>query len=124
MACPKNLIGTVDVYQVDHHGLDVSANPVLINALSPRVALINSGPRKGGEAVGYARLKSNKAIEAIYQLHRNVRTTDKDNAMSGYIANDEEACQGNFIKLSVDPTGKSYTMTIPAKQISRMYRTR
>jgi competence protein ComEC len=124
LACPKNLIGAVDVYQVDHHGFDVSNNPVLISALRPRVALINDGPRKGGEAGTYARLRGNREIEAIYQLHRNVRTADNDNAPSGFIANDEEACQGNFIKLSVDRTGKTYTVTIPAKQISRTYRVR
>ena len=124
LVCPNRVVGSVDVYQVDHHGLDISANPVLINALRPRVALINDGPRKGGEAMAFATLKSNRDIEAIYQLHRNVRTTDKNNAPPDFVANDEEACQGNFIKLSVDPTGKSYTVTIPAKQISRTYRTR
>lgn len=124
LVCPQNLIGAVDVYQVDHHGTDVSNNPKLIGALSPRVAVIDDGPRKGGEAGTYARLKSNLAVEAIYQLHRNLRTTDKDNTMSGYIANEAEECQGNFIKLSVDPTSKSYTISIPAKQISRNYRTR
>jgi hypothetical protein len=92
--------------------------------VSPRVALIGSGPRKGGEAGTFARLKSNQAIEAIYQLHRNVRTTDKDNAPSDFIANDGETCQGNFIKVSVDPSGASYIVSIPAKQISRTYRTR
>lgn len=122
--CPRNLVGVVDVYQVDHHGFDVSNNPSLIRALKPRVAVINDGPRKGGEARTFSTLKSVKEIEAIYQLHRNVRTTDKDNAPSGFIANDEEACQGNFIKLSVDPSGKSYTVSIPAKQISRSYRVR
>ncbi len=124
LACPKNLVGAVDVYQADHHGFDVSNNPVLIRALRPRVAMIDNGPRKGGEAGTLARLKGSSEIEAIYQLHRNVRTTDKDNAPSGFIANDEEACQGNFIKLSVDPTGQTYTVTIPAKQISRTYRVR
>ncbi|HMG74911.1 MAG TPA: MBL fold metallo-hydrolase [Pyrinomonadaceae bacterium] len=124
LVCPRNLVGVVDVFQSDHHGLDVSNNPTLIRALSPRVAVINDGPRKGGEAGVYARLKSVNAIEAIYEIHRNVRTADRDNAPSGFIANDEEACQGNFIKLAVDPTGKSYTVTIPAKQISRSYRTR
>jgi len=124
LACPKNLVGVVDVLQVDHHGMEISNNPVIIRALKPRVALINDGPCKGGEAGTYARLKETKEIEAVYQLHRNVRTTDKDNAPSDFIANDEEACQGNFIKLSIDATGKAYTMTIPAKQISRSYRTR
>jgi competence protein ComEC len=124
LACPRNIVGAVDVYQVDHHGMDVSNNPILVGALAPRVAIIDDGPRKGGEAGTYARLKAVEEIEAVYQLHRNLRTTDKDNTMSGYIANEEENCQGNFIKLSVAPNGKSYTVSIPAKQISRSYRTR
>ena len=124
LVCPRNLIGAVDVYQVDHHGTDASNNPALVNALKARVDMINDGPRKGGEARTFATLKSVKETEAIYQLHRNLRTTDKDNTLAGYIANEEEACQGNFIKLSVEPGGKSYRVSIPAKQISRSYRTR
>ena len=124
LVCPNRIVGPVDVYQVDHHGFDISNNPQLIRALDPRVAVINNGPRKGGEAGTYARLKNRKEIEGIYQLHRNVRTTDKENAPADFIANDEEACVGNFIKLSVDPNAKSYTVTIPAKQISRTYRVR
>jgi hypothetical protein len=124
LACPKNLVGQVDVFQVDHHGNDSSNNPVLVRALDPRVAIINSGPRKGAEAGTFATLSKLSAIEGIYQLHRNLRTTDKDNTSSPYIANEAEACQGNFIKLSVEPDGKSYTVSIPAKQISRHYRTR
>ena len=111
-------------YQADHHGTDVSNNPTLLRALNPRVAVIDNGPRKGGDARVYATLTSLKEIQGIYQLHRNVRTTDKENTMPGYIANEEEACQGNFIKLSVEPKSKSYTVSIPAKQITRSYRTR
>jgi competence protein ComEC len=124
LACPKNLAGAVDVYQVDHHGADSSNNPVLITALKPRVAIINNGPRKGGEARTFATLRSVKDIQAIYQVHRNVRTTDKDNAPSDFLANDEEACKGEFIKLSVNSGGKSYSVSIPSKQISRTYQTR
>jgi competence protein ComEC len=124
LACPKNIVGPVDGYQADHHGIDLSNNPVFVRALNPRVAVIDSGPRKGAEAGTFATLKQLPSIEAIYQLHRNLRTSDKDNTMAGYIANEEEACQGNFIKLSVEPNGRSYTVSIPAKQISRRYRTR
>lgn len=124
LACPKNLAGAVDVYQVDHHGVDNSNNPALVNALNPRVAIINNGPRKGGEPRSYATLKGVKDIQAIYQIHRNLRTTEKDNSPSGFVANDEEACHGEFIKLSVDSDGKSYNVSIPSKQISLRYRTR
>ena len=124
LVCPKNLIGSVDVYQVDHHGTDSSNNPALIRALKPRVAVIDSGPRKGAEANTFATLKSVSEIEAIYQLHRNVRTTEKENAPADFVANDEEACKGEFIKLSVNPDGKSYSVSIPAKKISRRYKVR
>ncbi len=124
LACPQNIVGPVDVYQADHHGIDLSNNPVLLRALNPRVAVIDSGPRKGAEAGTFATLKRVSSIEAIYQLHRNLRTGDKDNTMAGYIANEEEACQGNFIKLSVEQNSRSYTVSIPAKQISRKYRIR
>ena len=124
LACPRNIVGPVDIYQVDHHGVDSSNNPALVRALNPRVALIDSGPRKGAEPVTFATLKSIPGIEAIYQLHRNLRTTDKDNTLAGYIANEEEACAGNFIKLSVATDNRSYVISIPAKQISRTYRTR
>ncbi len=124
LACPKSVVGIVDVYQVDHHGLDLSNNPAFVRTLKPRVAIINNGPRKGGEARTFATLKSLNETEAIYQLHRNVRTVDKDNTMSDYIANEAEVCQGNLIKISVDPMARSYTVSIPARQLSRRYRTR
>jgi competence protein ComEC len=124
LACPRNLVGSVDVFQVDHHGVDSSNNPVLVQALKPQVAIIDNGPRKGAEAGTIATLKANRAIKAIYQLHRNVRTTEKENAPSDFVANDEEACHGEFIKLSVTSDGRSYTVSIPAKQISRSYKSR
>lgn len=124
LACPKNIVGAVDVFQVDHHGVDSSNNPSLTRAINPRVAIIDNGPRKGAESNTFATLKSNPELQAIYQLHRNLRTTDKDNTMAGYIANEEESCQGNFIKLSIEPNSTAYTVTIPAKQISRRFRTR
>ena len=124
LVCPKNLVGRIDVYQVDHHGTDSSNNPALVQALKPRVAIVDNGPRKGNDARPFATMKSVPEIEAIYQLHRNVRTTEKDNAPPDFIANDEEACQGEFIKLSVNPDGKSYSVSIPSKKISRNYLTR
>jgi beta-lactamase superfamily II metal-dependent hydrolase len=124
LACPKNLVGLVDVYQVDHHGTDSSNNPALVRSLAPRVAIIDSGPRKGAEVHTFATLKAVSGLESIYQLHRNLRTSDKDNAMAGYIANEDEACQANFIKVSVDPNSRAYTVSIPAKQITRRYQTR
>ncbi|HSE24039.1 MAG TPA: MBL fold metallo-hydrolase [Pyrinomonadaceae bacterium] len=121
LVCPDNLVGAVDVFQVNHHGVDNSNNPALVRALNPRVAIIGNGSRKGGDERTFTTLKEVPDV-AIYQLHRNVTTTA--NAPAEYVANDEEFCRGEFIKLSVAPGGKSYTVSVPAKRISRRYQVR
>ncbi|MEJ7618341.1 MAG: MBL fold metallo-hydrolase [Pyrinomonadaceae bacterium] len=124
LACPRNLPGAVDVYQVTHHGLDSSNNPALVGALRPRVAITNNGPRKGGAAATHATLRRHVAAADIYQLHRNVTTTEQENAPAANIANEAENCQGEYIKLSVDDKGRTYTVTVPSKKTTRTYKTR
>jgi len=121
LACPVNLVGPVDVYQSDHHGLDISNNPALLEALHPSVAVINNGPQKGGSAKTFARLKALADLQAIFQLHRNIATTAADNAPPECVANDDAPCKGEFIELSVDPSGTSYSVGIPAKGAARRF---
>jgi competence protein ComEC len=125
LVCPVKLVPPVDVFQVTHHGNDSSNPPQLVRALSPTVAVINNGPRKGGQPKTFATLKSMQSIQAIYQLHRNVIPADAQaNTDEALIANVEENCEGNYIKLSVAPDSESYTVTIPAKNLSRTFQTK
>jgi competence protein ComEC len=124
LICPKDLIGPVDLFQVNHHGVANSNNPAMVRALKPRVAVIDNGPRKGADKKTYATLKSVREIEAIYQLHRNLTTTWNDNTAATFIANDDEKCQGEFIKVSVSPNARSYRVEIPSKKISNSYEVR
>jgi beta-lactamase superfamily II metal-dependent hydrolase len=123
--CPKNQVGQVDVYQVTHHGLDSSNNPVVLKSLEPTVAVMNNGSTKGCMPEVFATLQATKSLEAIYQLHKNLRPDGNvNNVADEYIANREEKCQGNYVKLSVAPDGKSYTLAIPANQHERTFRTK
>jgi competence protein ComEC len=126
LVCPVNLVGPVDVYQSNHHGLDQSNHPLLIASLAPTVAVINNGPKKGCEPQMFAALKSTASIQAIYQLHRNLRPDgDVANVSSPqYIANEDEQCAGNYIKLSVDPPAKTYTVTVPSTKHEKTYNVR
>ena len=124
MVCPSNSIGRVDVYQVDHHGVDISNNPLLIRSLAPTVSVMNNGPRKGGAKATLATLRSVSSIQTMYQVHRDLRGGAEYNTDDDYIANLEEKCSGNYIKCAVDPSGKSYTISIPAKGFAKTYQTR
>jgi competence protein ComEC len=121
LACPKNLVGVVDVYQVTHHAADNSNNPALVAAVAPTVAVIDNGPKKGGTPVVYKLLRATPSIKDVFQLHRNVETTAADNAPPEMVANDEEACKGEWIRLRVDPPAKSYEVEVHGKGTKRTY---
>jgi competence protein ComEC len=125
LVCPKNLVGKpVDVYQTNHHGLDQSNNPVLVKSLAPTIAVINNGPKKGGEKGTFATLKATSSIKDIYQVHRNVRVGPEQNTAPELVANADENCKGDHLKLSVDPTGKSYAVFVPSTKHEQTYETR
>jgi competence protein ComEC len=124
LVCPKSLVLPVDVYQVTHHGGDSSNHPALVQALQPRVAVMNNGAKKGGSESVVRLLKSTPSIEALFAVHRNVQTEPIANAEPALTANDVEQCSGEYVRLSVAPDAKNYTVTVPSKKTSRTFATR
>ena len=124
---PVNRVGTVDVYQVNHHGLDVSNHPVLVKSVAPTVSIMNNGHTKGCGPQTFATLKAAKSIKAMYQVHKNLRKDgDKNNASDEHIANltNPKDCKALALKLSVAADGKSYTVFNPRNGNKRTFKTR
>jgi beta-lactamase superfamily II metal-dependent hydrolase len=122
LVCPANLIGTVDLFQTSHHGLDRSNSPQFVWALQPKVAIMNDGPRKGGPPSVFDILRHSPGLEDIWQVHLALGTPKEVNTGEDMIANlgTSAECKGISLKVSVEPNGR-YTVTNQRNGFSKTY---
>ena len=121
-ACPANLFGEVDLYQVTHHGMHMSGAPAHIAAVRPLVAVMNNGPRKGGSPATYEALTAAESLIDLWQVHRAVESGPQHNPSAEFIANlgETEDCEGHWIKAEVEPDGH-FTITNSRLLFSKDY---
>ncbi len=86
LMCPTNKVGTVDLYLVSHHGSDTSGSDALVQALQPRVAVMNNGPTKGGGPRTFESLSRVASLGDLWQNHYAVAAGDA-NRQESFIAN-------------------------------------
>jgi competence protein ComEC len=110
LACPKNLLGTVDLFLVTHHGTDLSNPKALDWALHPRVAVIDNGPRKGASPAAWEIVHDSPGLEDLWQLHYAEESDRDHNVAEDRIANVKENCEGKYLKVVAEKDG-SFTLT-------------
>lgn len=123
LVCPTDKIGPIDLFQVTHHGMAISNHPTLVKTIAPTVAIMNNGPRKGGDAATVKLLRSISSIQALYQLHKNAATGPGDNTDPALIAN-TDAAGGQFIRVVVPPDGSRFEVGIGAMGPVRSFESR
>ncbi len=131
LVTPYNLAGVVDVYQTNHHGLEVSNHPVLLQRLAPTVVVMNNGPRKGGQPGTFAAIRAAGSVQALFQVHQSYNVPAATNAAAEFVANfgdlrgpEAAKCPAHVVKMTVAADGASYTLSLPATGHSRTYRTK
>ncbi|MDP8983225.1 MAG: MBL fold metallo-hydrolase [Acidobacteriota bacterium] len=120
LACPNNLIGTVDVYLTTHHGSEPSGPPQIVHALHPRVAIMNNGAKKGGNPKAWQIVKDSPGLEDLWQVHYAMEGGREHNAADTYIANVDEFCEGKSLKLTAESNG-AFTVTNSRNKYQKSY---
>ena len=129
LMCPINKIGTAQILIVSHHGWYPSSSPALIDALHPRVAIMDNGALKGGSTPTLQRLKNDPGLENWWQLHYSMEGGAKWNAPDAFIANLDRATDpqapdaGHGITLTVQRNG-SFRVTNERTGQTRTYAAR
>jgi len=122
LMCPNNPIGTVDVLLVSHHGLNQSNSPALVDAVHPRVAIMNNGARKGASPDAWQIVKDSPGLEDLWQLHYAVAGAKEHNVPDSFIANIDEQCTGQYLKLTAEGNG-SFTVWNQRNKFEKVYKT-
>jgi len=106
LMCPVNKIGEVDLLVVSHHGWNQSSSPALVEAVSPRVAIMDNGAKKGGSPSVWDTIQKSPGLEDLWQLHYSDEGGPSHNVDAARIANLQGPDTGNYIKVTAFPNGE------------------
>ncbi len=126
LMCPVNKLGTAQILVVSHHGWYPSSSPALVDALHPRIAIMDNGALKGGSPATFKTLKSAPGLENWWQLHYSMEGGATWNAPDAYIANldrakDPQAKDSGYgLELTVSRSG-SFTVTNERTGVTKHY---
>jgi competence protein ComEC len=105
LMCPVNKLGKVDVLVVSHHGLFQSSSPALVEAVQPRIAIMDNGAKKGGSTATFDTLAKTPGLETLWQLHFSDEAGVEHNSAEEYIANPTGPDAADYLKLTVNKNG-------------------
>jgi competence protein ComEC len=105
LVCPNNKLGAIDIYVVSHHGWYQSNSPAFLNAIEPRVAIMDNGASKGGTPSAWDIIEKSPRLENLWQLHFSDEGGAAHNVAAEFIANPDGPDAGNYLELTAWPDG-------------------
>jgi len=99
LVCPENLIGKVDVYLVNHHGFNLSNSKAFVDAIHPRVAIMDNGAHKAGSPEAWQTVHESPGLEDLYMLHTAEGSDAAHNSPDPLIANLKGGSDGSWVKV-------------------------
>ena len=110
LVCPANLIGTVDVYLVNHHGFNLSNSKAFVDAIHPRVAIMDNGAHKAGSPEAWQTVHESPGLEDLWMLHTAEDSDAAHNSPADQIANLKGGADGAWLKVVASRDG-SFSVT-------------
>jgi len=122
LVCPNNKLGAIDIYIVSHHGWGQSGSLPFLNAIAPRVAIMDNGAKKGGTPAAWDIIEKSPRLEDLWQLHFSEEGGAAHNVASEFIANLVGPDAGNYLQFTAWPDGSFSVFnsrTLNSKQYPR-----
>jgi competence protein ComEC len=110
LVCPNNPLGHVSLYLVDHHGMNLSNTRALVDAIHPRVAIMDNGAHKAGSPEAWQTVHESPGLLDLWMLHTAEGSDAAHNSADPLIANLKGGSDGHWLKVVADGDG-SFTVT-------------
>ena len=110
LVCPVNLIGHVDLYMVNHHGFNLSNSKAFVDAIHPRVAIMDNGAHKAGSPEAWQTVHESPGLEDLWMLHTAEGSDAAHNSPANRIANLKGGTDGAYFKVAAGRDG-SFSVT-------------
>ncbi len=120
LVCPANPIGAVDLYMANHHGNDLSNSRAFVDAIHPRVAIMDNGAHKAGGPEAWQTIHDSPGLENLWMLHTAEDSNAAHNSPEAFIANVKGGADGAYLKVVATPDG-SFSVTNGRTGVSKKY---
>ena len=121
LMCPTNPIGRVDLYLVDHHGMNLSNSKAIVDAIHPVVAIMDNGAHKAGSPEAWQTVHESPGLKDLYMLHTAEGSDAAHNSAEEFIANPKGDGDGHDLKVVAHRDG-SFTVTNSRTGKTKEYR--
>ena len=111
LVCPNNPIPPIDLYLVTHHGMNLSNARAIVDAIHPRVAIMNNGAHKAGSPEAWQTVHDSPGMQDLYMLHTAEGSDAAHNSPEALIANPKgSSADGAYFKVLANADG-SFSVT-------------
>ena len=110
LVCPDNLIGHIDLYLVNHHGFNLSNSRAFVDAIHPRVAIMDNGAHKAGSPEAWQTVHESPGLEDLWMLHTAEGSDAAHNSPDPLIANLKGGSDAAYFKVIAHLDG-SFSVT-------------
>jgi competence protein ComEC len=120
LVCHSNPLGAVSLYLVDHHGFNLSNTKSLVDAIHPRVAIMDNGAHKAGSPEAWQTVHESPGLLDLYMLHTAEDSDAAHNSAEPLIANLKGDSDGHYFKVVAHNDG-SFTVTNSRTRQTKQY---
>lgn len=110
LVCPNNPIGHVSLYLVNHHGFNQSNTKAFVDAIHPRVAIMDNGAHKAGSPEAWQTVHESPGLLDLWMLHTAEDSDAAHNSAEELIANPRGDGDGHYLKVIAEKDG-SFNVT-------------